>query len=197
MKKNHFYYRALLIALLPVLLLSCSKSKSSASKSGTYYFKANIGGKSYNVSATSNGTVEAGSGVNGTDDVSIFGTIENSADGSEFVITKGLMPNFISAMQTDLKNFFKTGAYNYSPGAQNGIDISWDDADGKSWSTSFGSADQTGSNFKIVSVADDPDVLGKYYVKVKSQFNCILYDGNGNSLIVTGGEMVGAFGPLN
>ena len=27
---------------------------------------------------------------------------------------------------------------------------------------------------KYVSVADDPDALGKYYVKVKSQFNCTL-----------------------
>ena len=196
MKKNHFRFRVLLMALLSVIFFSCSKSKNSGS-TGTYYFKANIGGKAYNVSATSNGTIEAGSGVNGTDDVSIFATIDNNADGSEFAITKGLMPNFLAASQSDMKNFFNPGTYSYSPGAQNGIDISWFDANGVAWSTSFGSAGQTGSNFKILSVADDPDALGKYYVKVKSQFNCTLYDGNGNSLTVTGGEMVGDFGPLN
>jgi|SRR5665213_1236598 len=197
MKINHLRHPVLAIALLSVLFFSCSKSKDSASQSGTYYFKANIGGKSYNVSATSNGTIEAGSGVDGTDDVAIFGTIDNNTDGSEFSITKGLMHSFTTASQTDMKNFFKAGTYNYSAGAQNGIDISWYDANGKSWSTSSGSADQTGSNFKIVSVMDDPDAAGRYYVKVQSSFNCILYDGTGNSMLLTGGQMVGAFGPLN
>ena len=196
MKKNHFQYRVLLMALLPVILFSCSKSKHTAN-SGTYYFKANIGGKSYNVSATNDGKIIAGSGVAGTDDVAIFGTIDNTTDGSEFAISKGIMHNFLSAVQTDMKNFFSAGTYNFSVDAQNGVEISWTDATGKNWSTSNGSGDETGSTFKIVSVVDDPDVLGKYYVKVKSQFNCTLYDDSGNSMPLTAGEMVGDFGPLN
>lgn len=196
MKKNHLQYRVLLMALLPLILFSCSKSKNTAN-SGTYYFKANIGGKSYNVSATSDGKIIAGSGVDGTDDVVIFGTIDNTIDFSEFAVSKGIMHNFLSAAHTDMKNFFNAGTYNFSVDAQSGVEISWTDATGKYWSTSIGSGDETGSTFKILSVVDDPDALGKYYVKVKSQFNCTLYDDSGNSMPLTGGEMAGDFGPLN
>ncbi len=191
---NHFFKVAYFFAMF-FALFSCSKSKNSSNV--VYYYKATINGTPYNQSVTNSASVQSISGVNGTDDVIIYAGIINHVGGTSLSISKGLMHNFTTATQTDLKNFFAPGSYDYSINAQNGVQLSWQDSTSKIWSTSFGTGDQTGSNFNIVSVKDDPDASGKYYVKVKATFNCTFYDDLGSVLPVVNGEMVGSYGPLN
>ncbi|HVZ96563.1 MAG TPA: hypothetical protein VG847_06795 [Chitinophagaceae bacterium] len=195
MKKYSLLAKLLSGLLLFSIFFSCSKDKNSTT--GTYYYKATINNVSYNEPVTNGASVQSISGVNGTDDVVIYAGIINHVGGTSLSISKGLMHNFTTATQTDLKNFFATGSYPYSIDAQSGIQIEWQDSTSKVWSTSFGTGDQTGSNFQIVSVTDNPDSSGKYYVKVKATFNCIFYDDLGSALPVVNGEMVGSYGPLN
>jgi hypothetical protein len=187
-----------IVVILSPVPFSCSKKKKDQNTASSYYYKATIGGKAYTETATSDGNIESGSGVDGTDDVVIFADIESHlTGGNQLSIAKGTLHGYLTATQANFKSFFAPGTYSYSQDASNGIEVSWVDADNNEWSTSLGTADQTGSKFSIVSADDDADALNKYYVKVKATFNCILYDGNGNKLAVTNGEMVGDFGPLN
>lgn len=74
---------------------------------------------------------------------------------------------------------------------RDGVEIRWTDAAGTEWSSAWGAADQTGSNFTVTSRVNNdekpPYVLGPRY-KVKGTFNCKLYDGKGNSIDLTDGK---------
>lgn len=85
---------------------------------------------------------------------------------------------------------FPVGTATFSAGAANGVVISyWDGT--TSWRSDLGTADQTGSVFKIV---DRKTVASSYYaVKVYATFNCKLYDGAGNSKTITNGSFIGDF----
>src|SRR5664280_493317 len=115
MKNNILFTFLFCLIGLAFFFTSCSKKKdNSKTTTGIYYYKASINGTPYTETATDDGKVDAGSGVNGTDDVSIYATVtSNIAGGTGLGILKGLMPNFLQASKADLKNFFAAGSYPY------------------------------------------------------------------------------------
>ncbi len=73
-----------------------------------------------------------------------------------------------------------------------GVEITWTDRTGTTWTSSGGTGDQTGSSFVVtaheraVQRADRPPVPARY--DTKGTFNCRLYDGRGNFIVVTNGR---------
>lgn len=181
----------------------------STSATGDIYYKATIGGVDYYQAVTATNGYEAGSGLGGTDDVSIGAGI-NYASGAtpkgltSFGVEKGLMHGYLASTNAQFKAFFAVATYPYAPPGitdyQNGdgIIITWTDKDGNNWSSHTATTAQpAGSNFKILSVEDAPDITGTYYVKVKMQFSCVMYKENTTmSMQLTNGEMVGYFGKI-
>ncbi len=169
------------------------------------YYKATIGGVNYFQSVTATNNYEAGSGMGGTDDV-VFGGGINYANPplpaglTQMSVDKGLMHNYLSATKSQFKAFFAPGIYPYAPASYSlgdGISIVWNDPLGGDWDTRDGTVDQAGSNFKIISTEDSYDAIGRYYIKVKMQFNCKLYNrSTGAVTVLTNGEMVAYFGML-
>jgi hypothetical protein len=116
---------------------------------------------------------------------------------TELEITKGILYNYYVATNAIVKDFLSPGTYPYKTTTIQGISILWVDKEGSLWSTHYGSQDQTGSNFKILSTEEynDPSVM--YSLKVKMQFNCKLYkEDTGEMKELTNGEMVGLFARL-
>lgn len=88
--------------------------------------------------------------------------------------------------------FFPLGDCNYDATLQNGVEVFMVDNLGVTWSTKNGSADQTGSTFKILErVAGEFN--GDFLVKVKVSVSCKLYDNSGNVKTLTEGIIVGSF----
>ena len=54
--------------------------------------------------------------------------------------------------------------------------VHWNDSDNAGWSTIIEGTDQGGSSFTITGIEDGRDNKGIYFVKVKSKFNCKLYN---------------------
>jgi hypothetical protein len=73
-----------------------------------------------------------------------------------------------------------------------GVQITWIDSTGKIWQTSNGPATQTGSNFTITEnnyfKFFDPSFNGYAGTTVAANFDCMLYDDNGNSLPLKNGR---------
>ena len=73
-----------------------------------------------------------------------------------------------------------------------GIEIRWTDADGKSWSTAYGSGNQDNSDITItekVTIEYPSNLIGsRPLFRIQGTFNCRLYDGSGNSIDVTNGK---------
>lgn len=164
------------------------------------YYNVTVGGVRYAQEVNGINGYEAGSGMGGDYDVSFGGSISLESptltgDQKSFTIEKGIYYGYQSATEDLFNGFFMPGTYAYSSDATKGVSIGWTDNTGKIWSTSSGAADQTGSIFKIVSIADAPSLI-KHYIKVKSEFSCKLYDGNGNTLTLTNGSAVMIFGML-
>jgi hypothetical protein len=172
---------------------------------GDIYYKATIGGVFYTQSVTASNGYEAGSGMGGVTDV-VFGGGINYANPplpaglTEMGVDKGVMHNYTSATPAQFKAFFAPGDYPYAPASYNngdGVGISWTDPTGEHWNTRDGPVDQVGSTFKIISTEDAYDALGNYYIKVKMQFNCKLYNENTGAMKpATNGEIVVYFGML-
>ncbi len=204
------------VKLLPFLSLllffvSCKKDSSNndtqENLANAYYYEATIGGINYKEVITQNNTNQnlglgSGFSLNG-DDATFHSEIINEQAGRTTIsIGKGILYNYPTATLESFKNFFKPASYPYAQYPNNnnggllsnGISIDWKDKTGKEWSSIFGTANQTGSTFKILS-ADG--FLGNgqsfLYDKVTIEFTCKLYDGNGNSLPASG-KYVGQFG---
>lgn len=185
--------------------VSVAVTDGNSTTTGDYYYKAVIGGVSYTQYATYDNGFIPGSGMGGTDDVNFSASIDYDGDPAPagttgFYIEKGIMSHYLSASDADFKAFFPIGDQPYAPkgpGPQNGIVIGWTAPDGQSWTTNAGTGDQTGSTFKIISVTDSYDALGRYYIEVKMQFECKLYNyQTGDEKKLTNGEMVGLFGKI-
>ncbi|MBE7170230.1 MAG: hypothetical protein INR73_06550 [Williamsia sp.] len=178
---------------------------SGGSQSGVYYYKATIGGVNYAQTVTDTNGYEPGTGLGGNDDV-VFGAGINYMNpplpkgSTEIGASLGVMHHYLSASDAAVKAFFKPGSYPYAPAAQptpDGASIGWTDPDGNEWDTQAGTGDQTGSSFTIISVTDNYDLVGTYYLKVKIQFNCKLYNINTGAMKqVVNGEMVVLFGKI-
>ena len=97
----------------------------------------------------------------------------------------------------ELGQLVSVGFKSYSPNASDGVRITyWDKQENyKAWSTSFGTADQGGSLFNIselllLSGSDSDYQLYKF----TANFNCILYDAEGNSKKVVNAFYLGLIG---
>lgn len=97
----------------------------------------------------------------------------------------------------ELGQMLSVGYRPYSSGASDGIEIIWRDKleNYKTWSTSFGTGSQDGSLFNIselllISGSDSDYQLYKF----TANFNCILYDAEGNSKNVVSAFYLGLIG---
>lgn len=112
-----------------------------------------------------------------------------------FEVRLGSMPENYSA--DDISQLIITGFKSYSIGAEDGVEIIYRDKANnyKTWSTSFGSANQESSLFNISEVqqlsgSDSTDHIYKFI----ANFNCMLYDAEGNSKKVVQGYSLGLIG---
>lgn len=172
---------------------------------GEYYYKATIDGVNYVQDVTLSNGFEAGSGMGGLDDVVFGGGINwanppTPAGKTEFAIDKGIMHNYQTATEAQFKAFFPVGNVSYAPASfsnGDGVKVYWSDPAGEHWETRDGPVDQTGSTFTIISAQGFVDLTGGYYIKVKVQFSCKLYNvTTGAMKSLTNGEAVVAFGML-
>lgn len=174
-----------------------------------FYYKATIGGVNYSQAVTATNDFEAGSGLNGVNDVSFVagidygGTGQPPAGSTSMGVEKGLMHGYLSATNAAFKAFFPIGDVPYAkPGVGSfsngdGVILGWSDPSGNSWDTQSGTGDQTGSTFKIVSITEKTDITGTYYLVVKMQFSCKLYNHTtGIMKQLTNGEMVSIFAKI-
>lgn len=173
------------------------------------YFKATIDGVEYNFDASLPGPDNIaygyGSGVGDATSFASFlvgGTYPSIPGPGVLSLQKNYIYNYSNSTEADFKNFFTPGAYPFvCPGSCNmsdktpGILIYWvDSSSHKGWGTRDGAANQEGSSFTIVGIEDGHNLAGNYFVKVKSRFNCTLYDHETNdSIALTDGEMVSYF----
>lgn len=182
-----------------------SVTVAAAGSGGTtseFYYKATIGGTNYYQDVTLTNGYEPGVSMSGVDDVDFGGGINYSnppvpAGKTEFGIAKGMMHNYTTATQAQFKAFFAPGTYSYAPlsfSNGDGIQLGWTDTKGEVWDTRDGKVDQTGSTFKIISTQDFTDLAGDYYVKVKVEFSCKLYNTTTGAMKQATGEASIAFG---
>jgi hypothetical protein len=115
---------------------------------------------------------------------------------SYFSIKKGTLNYSTSATHPSdsvFKAFFSIAtSIPYSVNAANGVEISIYD-NGIYWTTSLGTADQTGSTFNIEQTKNGTDFSGALVIVMKATYSCKVYDGNGNSKTITNGVFVGYF----
>jgi len=90
------------------------------------------------------------------------------------------------------KNFFEIKPWSYGVTPMNGMEIVYYDASGDMWSTSYGSANQTGSTFQLQAKKFIP-FQGEKYERIKATFNCKLYNASGAVKVVTNGVVVADF----
>jgi hypothetical protein len=88
----------------------------------------------------------------------------------------------------DFIAMFPAGVFAYSPGSTNGVVVEYFDGT-TTWSSELGTANQTGSSFKIEAVQQETGVPS-FTLKLYITFNCNLYDGSGASKTVTNGALV-------
>jgi hypothetical protein len=187
---------------------SCTVSVSVSPAGGgggitdQFYYKATIDGTNYTQSVTATNDYEPGSFIDGVDDVVFGGGITYGnpplpAGKTGIRIDRAFMHHYTSATQAQFKAFFTPGDYSYSvlnnDLTDNGVKIYWTDTKGETWD-SRDKTDQIGSTFKIISAQEFIDLAGDYYLIVKVQFNCKLYNATGATKTATNGEAVVAFG---
>ncbi|HEY1201515.1 MAG TPA: hypothetical protein VGE79_11065, partial [Niastella sp.] len=169
-----------------------------------FYYKANIEGVNYVQEATVTNGFDwfVGNLPQGTDLV-VGGSISSTvtpvpAGKTDILIAKGVLHNYTTVTQAQLKTFFPIGSVSFAPAdpfSGDGITILWTDPSGVRWTTGNGSTQQFGSSFKIISAEDYVDDNGDDYLKVKVQFNCKLYSTGTRAVKqVTNGEAVLLFG---
>jgi len=202
-------FTAILLSTL-FIFSGCKKKKNDPTSptTSTYYYKVTIGGKQYNQTATNTNGYVAGSSLGGTDDVTVSADISPEADpqpaGSvSLAITKGILHNYLALSNAQFYQYFTPGTFSYTTGPDydpfkngDGFIISWIDENGTEWNTSAGTGDQTESTIKIISEQDAQSPIN-YYLMVKLQFSCKLYNTNtGEMKQLTNGEFVGLFGKI-
>lgn len=110
-------------------------------------------------------------------------------------IKLGSLPEEYTAVQ--LMQLIKPGFISFDQGAKDGVEVIYRDKTNnyKSWSTSFGSANQENSAFNLselyyLSGTDSTCLLYKF----TANFNCMLYDVEGNSKKIVNAFYVGLIG---
>lgn len=166
-----------------------------------YYYTMSVDGKTVTQVVTeANGYIaSSGSSSYGEDAVYGGGILWDGFGTKPTVTTEigidvGTLHNSYSASNATFKAFFAPGTRKYSKDAAEGVRVVWTDEKDVVWASDYGAADQTNSTFSIISVADVVSYNGTYYIKVKMQFKCKLYNENGDVKEVTNGEVVTNFG---
>ena len=167
------------------------------------YFKGNIGGVEYVVKALTNEADDIAYGSSGGDTASFSsflgpGIYPTPPGTGTISLQKNFIYNYLTSTEADFKNFFKPGAYAYANKCRNvgfpGMILFWSDSQNQGWGTLKEFGDQTGSSFAIVGIEDGHNKKGKYFIKVKSRFNCKLYKlGSGEMQELKDGELVSFF----
>jgi hypothetical protein len=168
-----------------------------------------MGGTNYFFEETTTNDIQSGVGSSkdintsgGTSKASFDSYLYNTTTSKTYgSIEKGtLFYNFTTMLldSTSYSNFFKPLAYAYSPAGAiilNGCVITIYDANNVAWSTNKGTGLQSGS---AISIIQNRFYYygGDEFMKVYMTFNCIVYDGNGNSKVITNGKYVGSFGNI-
>lgn len=192
----------LLIAIFAVVVGGCKKSSSSPSSNPTSVTTNSTpqlsltvnGTKSSYVSGTSIVTY-VGSGGSPSQTEYDSGLNYNNLNNDEiFNISKGVCVfPFYPCDSTIFNNFFTVGTYPFviSTDTSAGVNLEYF-INGVKWATYLGSGLQVGSTFKIVSTRKVV-TFSTVDVFVVVNFNCIIYDGTGQSKTITNGVYVGPF----
>ena len=158
-------------------------------------FTGTIDGVNYSYVAGNLDVVNGvGSGINGPGNSLFSSFLYYNVSGATIIdIEKGTLNHSgQNPTATEFKNFFTVNSYNFSQNAVSGFDITWFDANGDIWGTSFGTGVQTNSTISIDEIKEET-ILGVYFITAKLSFSCTLYDFNGNSKQLTNGVFVGIF----
>jgi hypothetical protein len=121
-------------------------------------------------------------------------TPSSGVSGNTFFLAKGYLIDSCGSIDLGkIKNFFQVSTYPYSLSGNNGIELTFVDANQINWSTSKQSCDQTNSTFAITESKIIFDTLFQdSLVLFKAQFNCKLYnDSNATVNNLTDGVFVG------
>jgi len=86
-----------------------------------------------------------------------------------------------------------TFPYTADPQTLNGVYFNMTDSAGVAWSTTFGIADQTNGYFQIIKQINRDDTYAttgiSHAMHIVCRFECVLYDGKGNSKKIKNGKM--------
>ena len=195
---------ALMRLTVPVL----PKDTASEPVPEALYFKITIDGTQYDLTVTDDGLNQIVDMLGATEDgdTASIGTgmgpvAYPSPQGKGTIsLQKGFIYDYSSATEEDFKKFFQPGSYpfafNHTQNIGAGIIISWASSEGRHYSTFslVSNNDQTGSFFRITGIEDGFNSSEKYFVKVKMQFRCKLYEVHTKEIKeLTAGEMVTYF----
>jgi hypothetical protein len=162
----------------------------------TPQFSGTINGTNYSLvnGATYSSGVSSNKLIGSPSNASYASMIGNvNTNQPYFTIYKGTIVFTGSTPDTSAFDaFFPVSAISFSQNNVNGIDIDWIDPSGNLYSTSFGSASQSGSAFTILA-KQVSTIAGYQNVKVFAKFNCTLYNSAGASFPLTNGIYVGYF----
>jgi hypothetical protein len=178
------------LLLIFFIMASCNKKdKNLPAPTHTYYIDTKIDGTSVAYEDSIYGVLNSAS-LTSTD----FGAYKLTRSGSSFSGTN-LLNQVVNTTISQYKkgcdcdtafidSLFTVNSYSFKNNAEvEGIEITWFDGT-QTWSTSAGTADQSGSSFKIVK----HEFVNKneYRYISSGNLNCKLYNGNGDSKIMTG-----------
>ncbi len=192
-----------LVTLVFILIIeiSCKKESTSSNSSTTSNtvvtktaeFSCTFDGISYDYLEGKNNLKSYGMSLPTGDFASILmDTVKNV---NRIDIRIGTMNPFFVSNSDSLKSFFKTGNRKYSKesGVSNikGVTIKFIDNNSNTWYSYSG--DQTYSSFHIDNSSVVKNSAGNNVANITATFNCYLYDGNGNSKMLTNGKFYGQF----
>ena len=183
--------------------VSCKKDKQEDSLSDVYYFTADFDGDPIEFTEGREGYF-SGSGAKGSD---LPGTAECQINQTasmfnlESVSASYMVLNVLETRSCEVpancdefKEYFTVGSRNFgkeylndSTDFSDGVVLNYIDGSGVQWRTDIGSRDQTGSSFEFTEFLNNDD--GTAPNISRSNFTCTLYDGFGNSIKVTNGEL--------
>jgi hypothetical protein len=149
------------------------------------YFKGIIGGITYYVEEPLPGPDDIVYSSGGSDTASFGGYVSpgiypNPPGTGTLSLQKNFIYNYYTSTLADFKKLFAPGAYPLAIRQGNtisaGLIIYWSDSDSVVWSTMMEGMNQEGSSYAITGIEEGYDKKGIYFVKVKSKFNCKLYN---------------------
>ncbi|MEZ4937012.1 MAG: hypothetical protein R2799_05410 [Crocinitomicaceae bacterium] len=191
-------------AAVALIFSSCQPedpTPSNNNSNATAMFTATIDGASYEMIVTTTSLVQQGysdytSIDSQTSPVTFTGSWGSSMynystnESAEVAIGQLTWTGATLPAYNDWKALFNTGSKNYIFGGD-GVRIAIDEAN-VYWTTSSGTADQTGSTFTITSMTEKT-ISGIPHIEIEASFSCKLYDGNGGSRTLTNGYFKGQF----